>query len=561
MLYKHASVGRDPTMFCASSLSKRWSPLALLLCMGCGANPITYGSCPADRPLRDPGHGCKAPAVTEAATPSYVAVIVTDAYHAEAYGRLADLHTLTGVPTEVVTVEEICAASSTGCLDGDACHDTARAIKEHLASRYAAGLRHVVMGGDMTVVPSRQTHDVYANLLLGVAYQKTFYTDYYFADLSEWDGNGDCLYGDPGVDTPDYLPELAVSRIPIASPAELEAYLAKALRYLTAYDTTRVGTALFLSNVATELALGATSETIAVDSAYYFETAGRTLSLVPPGFAVTKLYSSLVDLPDVSPISVSAEIAALEEGQNLVIHAGHGGVGDLTVESDGSQAFTAAMAYDLRNPQLPIMLSCACEAADFTGEVPAAGRSFVAAPLGGGIGYLGNVTIGLGLAGGLQLIDEVLRHAFAEPGVPVGEAVRVAHGNLPRTDTFELSGLPVVGSLSMQVIDENAWRWTQKSATYLGDGLLPIYTDVSLVPAPTFSIASQHLGSFVTITFQPAVARTGTLTVSIAGEIYQLVLTGDGQPVSLTVGGSPASLTYGFASSTTLAAYRQTAIP
>jgi hypothetical protein len=110
-------------------------------------------------------------------------------------------------------------------------------------------------------------------------------------------------------------------------------------------------------------------------------------------------------------------------------------------------------------------------------------------------------------------------------------------------------------------MDENAWRWTQKSATYLGDGLLPIYTDVSLVPAPTFSIASQHLGSFLTITFQPAVARTGTLTVSIAGEIYQLVLTGDGQPVSLTVGGSPASLTYGFASSTTLAAYRQTAIP
>jgi hypothetical protein len=489
---------------------------------------------------------------------------VTDAAYAEAFGRLAHIHTLTSVPTQVVTLQEIRGASSTGCqhadADGDACNDTAKAIKDYLARRYDAGLRHVVMGGDMSIVPSRQTRDFYANLLFGASYQKTFYTDHYFADLSEWDTNGDCLYGDPGIDTPDYLPELAVTRIPVASLSELEAYIAKVERYLTAYDTTRIGTALFLSNMATQLSVPQTAATIAVDSALYFETPGRTLSVVPSGFAITKLYSSLADRPNVSPNSVAAEIAALEEGSNLVIHAGHGGAGDLTVESDGSNAFSAAMAYDLRNTQLPIMLSCACEAADFACGVPSAGRSFVAAPHGGGIGYLGNSTIGLGIAGGLQLIDEVLRHGFAKSGALVGEAVRVAHGNLPMTDSFEFSGLPVIGSLSVPVIDENAWRWTQKAATYLGDGLLPIYTDGALGPAPSFSVSSERMGSFVVITFQPAVGVTGTLTVSVAGNIYQLALAGNHQPVSLTVGGSPASMGYGFSSPSTLATYQQMAI-
>jgi len=513
-------------------------------------------TCPADRPVFDPTRGCGAPAVTEPSALDTTATIITDRAHAEAFMRLAQMHTLTGVPTQVVTVQEICGASGTGCQDGDPCNDTAKAIKDYLARRYAAGLRHVVLGGDMTVVPSRQTHDFYVNLLFGVSYGRTFFTDHYFADLSSWDGNGDCVYGEPGVDTPDYLPELAVTRIPVANVTEAEATVAKVERYLTAYDTSRIGTALLLSNVATQLSIPPAVASLPVDSALYFEAAGRTLSLVPSGFAITKLYASLADRPDASAISVASQVAAFEQGTNLAIHAGHGGAGDLTVEYDGSNAFPAAMAYGLSNTQLPILLSCACEAADFTGERPSAGRSFVLAPSGGGIGYLGNSTLGLGLAGGMQFIDEVLKHAFAHPGALVGEAVKAAHANLPTFDSFSFSGLPVLGSLSVPVIDENAWRWTQKSATYLGDGLVPIYTDRALAPAPDFLVSSVPFGDLVTITFQPAVVAQGILTVQIAGSFYQLTLAGSTQPVSLTVAGSPTSLWYGFSSPSTLALYR-----
>jgi hypothetical protein len=531
--------------------------LILAMAAGCGGSGMALTTCPPERPVNDPVLGCVAPALTQPTPWDYQAVIITNAAHADTFASMAELHTLTGLSTEVVTVQSICAADGTGCRDDDPCNDTAKAIKDYLSRRYGAGLRQVVLGGDLTVVPSRQTSDFYANPILGVSYHRTFFTDAYFADLSAWDANGDCVYGEPGVDAPDYLPELAVTRIPVATPAEADAYVAKVERYLTAYDTSRIGTALFLSNVATQLQVPWSSAPLPVDSALYFETADRTLSLLPPSFAVTKLYSSGADRADASPISVPAQIEALTAGANWVVHAGHGDIGDLTVESDGSIALTAAMALSLQNSQLPIMLSCACDAADFTGTVLSAGRAFVTAPNGGGIGYLGNSTLGLGLAGGMQFIDELLRYAFATPGTTIGETAAAAHRNLPRQDLFTVPSLPVVGSLQMSVIDENAWRWTQKAATYLGDGLVPVYTNTALAPAPSFVITPALVGDTLTLTFVPEAPVTGTLTVLAGEHLYRVALDGTGLSVALTVPGHASPLRYGFASPGTLARIAQ----
>lgn len=533
--------------------------LILAMAAGCGGSGMAVTACPPERPVNDPTRGCVAPTLTPPTPWEYQAVIVTDAAHADGFARLAELHTLTGLSTQVVTVQSICTADGTGCRDDDPCNDTAKALKDYLARRYDAGLRQVVLGGDLTVVPSRQTSDFYANPILGVSYHRTFYSDAYFADLSAWDANGDCAYGEPGVDAPDYLPELAVTRIPVSSSVERDVTLAKIERYLTAYDTSRVGTALFLSNVATELSVPWSASPLPVDSALYFETADRTLSILPPSFAVTKLYSSGADRADASPISVLAQFDAFNAGANLVVHAGHGDAGNLTVERDGSIALTAAMTVSLQNSQLPFMLSSACDAASFTGGFLSAGRAFVTAPDGGGIGYLGNSTLGLGLAGGMQLIDELLRYAFATPGTTSGEAVAAAHRNLPRQDLFTVPSLPVVGSLQMSVIDEHAWRWTQKAATYLGDGLVPIYTNTALAPAPSFVVTQSLVGGARTLTFLPEAPVTGTLTVLAGEHLYRVALDGTGQSVALIVPASATPLRYGFASQDTLARIAQLA--
>ncbi|MGB8294784.1 MAG: C25 family cysteine peptidase, partial [Polyangia bacterium] len=490
----------------------------------------------------------------------YTALIVTNDAYAAAFQQLAQIHTLTGVPTQVVTVETLCGASATGCHDSDGCSDTSKVVKDYLINQRSAGLHHVVLGGDMTIVPSRQTSDSYSNALLGVSYNETFYTDYYFADLSQWDSNGDCIYGDPNNDSPDYLPELDVTRISVSSPSELQSYITKVESYLTAYDIAQIDTALFLSNVATEISVPGTATSLPVDSASYFESPGRTLSFMPSDFAITKLYSSLGSWPGAKPLTVAAETAAFEKGFNLVVHSGHGNESDLTVEQDGSNEFSGAMAYALQNGQYPIMVSCACDAATFADGDGCAGQNFITAPQGGGVGYLGNSTIGLGIAGGMQFIDQFLKYTFATPGVLVGEAVMAGHAYLPTSDWLDLP-VPFIGSLSMQVVDANSWRWTEKAATYLGDGLLPIYASSSLTLAPTFSITDQRIGDFVTITFQPTRAVSGTLAVAVTGNVYQFVLAGSGKPVSLTVGGSPSLMSYGFSSSTTLASYQRVTLP
>jgi hypothetical protein len=207
------------------------------------------------------------------------------------------------------------------------------------------------------------------------------------------------------------------------------------------------------------------------------------------------------------------------------------------------------------------MVSCACAAAKFADGDGCAGQNFITAPHGGGIGYLGNSTIGLGLAGGMQFIDAFLAYAFAAPGALVGEAVMAGHANLPASDSFAFSGVPVIGSLSLPVIDANAWRWTEKAATYLGDGLLPIYASNALTPAPAFTISQQRLGNRMTITFQPTTAVSGTLTVAVEGSTYQFALATSGTAVSLTVEGTPSSVAYGFTSPTTLASYQQLNLP
>jgi hypothetical protein len=497
-----------------------------------------------------------APALSTPATLAFHAALITNQAYAPAAAEIARLHTLTGVPTQVATVEQICAAAPGGCSQTNHCADAPKAIKDWLIAQRQTGLKQVVLVGDNQIVPSRQTTDHFSNAIYGVTYDETFFSDYYYSDLTNWDTNGDCLYGDPLHDSPSYLPTLGVTRISVSSAAELAAYVAKETAYLTAYDTSRLNAALFMSNVATDVTIPVVDVTMPIDAGLYFQAPGRTLSLVPSAFNVTRLYSSL-KWPGAQPLTVATEQAEFQKGSNLVVHSGHGAEEDLTVEQDGSNEFTGDMAYQLQNTQYPVLLSCACDAATFDDGDACAGQRFITAPHGGGVGYLGNSTIGLGIAGGMQMIDGMLKAAFASHGPLIGEALLAGHANLPRSDAITINNVPVVGSVSLSVIDAASWRWTQKAATYLGDGLLPLYTDPTLSAAPRFTAKRTALGDFSQITLTPQGAVTGALAVQVGDAVYTALLSGNGQPVTLTVaGGGPQQVAYGFNSASTLSAYQ-----
>ncbi len=514
--------------------------------------------CPASAPLCT-SNACTAPAVTQPAAPHYRAVMITSQAYQAQFEQIALMHTLTGVPTYVNTVEAICAAAPGGCSTTNACNDAPKAIKDYIIAQHASGVTQVVLGGDGTIVPSRQTEAKYSNPLYPPPFDETFYSDDYYGDLTNWDTNGDCVYGDEANDTPGYVPAIGISRISFSSAAELSAYVAKETAYLTAYDTSRIGTALFMSNVATDITIPVINDTVPIDSALYFEYPGRTLSFIPADFQVTKLYAT-ASYPDAGVLTVPAEISAFEAGANLVVHSGHGDEEDVTVEQDGSNEFSGQDAYVLQNAQYPVMISCACEAATFMDGDGCAGQNFITAPHGGGVGYLGNSTIGLGIAGGMQLLDQFVKYSFSQSNPIIGDAIVAAHVNMPTSDALTFN-LPVVGNVSYSVVDPTSWTWTQKAVTYLGDGLLPIYTDVATSAAPAFTASKSALGNFTTITFAASAVASGTLAVAIGNDVYELPLAGLSAAPAITVQGPVTSLTLGYSAAGSLAAYQTVSLP
>ena len=131
------------------------------------------------------------------------ALIVTTEKFAEVFKKFAIFHTVTGIITKVVTIENIC--ENAVCDDDDPMNDTQKAIKDYVMS--VEGIRYLVLGGDIEEVPSREIYDEFSITLIA-DYKDNFYSDLYYADFSEWlpenekIGNGlphhSCLLCKPG---------------------------------------------------------------------------------------------------------------------------------------------------------------------------------------------------------------------------------------------------------------------------------------------------------------------------------------------------------------------------
>ena len=396
------------------------------------------------------------------------ALIVTTKNFAEVFKKFADFHTVTGIITKVVTVEDIC--ENADCDDSDPTKDTQKAIKDYVKA--IEGLRYLVLGGDIEDVPSREVHDHF-ELPLGIAnYTDDFYSDLYYADFSDWDLNGNGVYAEDE-DVPGLIANIAVGRISVSTVEEAELYFSKLVKHHTAFNTAHTTKSLLLANIATELS------GIKVNSGYYFETEGKTISQIPMNYSIKKLYTKSTPFPGGNTaqyLDNDSEKAAIEEGMNLIVHSGHGATWLLTCEQndDPDRDFSGTMAYNLENGTLPFFLSCACEAGQFK-QKDSAAEKLMNAPKGGAIVYLGNTTTGLGIAGGSQFIDEMMKNMFAFPYSVIGESYLYAHFNMPQNDTFN-PPIEIV-NINVPVVNKDSWTWTKKSIVMLGDPMTVFWRD------------------------------------------------------------------------------------
>ena len=151
-------------------------------------------------------------------------VIITNEYLSTAFETLRQYRNSRGVPTSIVTIEEIIAGFSG--------RDDAERLRNYLKTFYASGGRYVLLGGDAQVLPVRYAYPYPTDS--AVDHREQLLCDLYFADLTgEWDVDSDNTWGERYEDLPDATPELMVGRLPISSPEEVAAYTNKLIRYET----------------------------------------------------------------------------------------------------------------------------------------------------------------------------------------------------------------------------------------------------------------------------------------------------------------------------------------
>ncbi|MCK4822299.1 hypothetical protein KA005_41435, partial [bacterium] len=111
--------------------------------------------------------------------------------------------------------------------------DLAEQIRNFLREYYLSwGIMYVLLVGDYTTVPMRYCSPD-PNWLIGTVPTDIYYADLSFPDEDSWDSNHDGYYGSYGLDTPDFLAEVYVGRIPTSDPAKISYTLDKILSYET----------------------------------------------------------------------------------------------------------------------------------------------------------------------------------------------------------------------------------------------------------------------------------------------------------------------------------------
>lgn len=358
-------------------------------------------------------------------------LIVTDSSLEATFQLLAIRRTDQGILTEVVTMDDVYAASSG--------RDNAEKLRNFVKDYYTAnGLDFLLLGGDTDLVPYRLA---YAMTCEGGIHPREddLPCDLYFSDLDgTWDANMNDIFGEVD-DNVDLHPDIFVGRATVENIAEAQIFVNNINAYEECFREDFYQSVLFLAEV-----LWTNPYTNSGESKDYIDE-----HFLPDFLNITKLYKALGNE------NLYTAMAALNAGQNFVNHDGHAwysciGVGDdymyisdvNAINSDGR--FTS------------VMYSIGCWSAAF--DFDAIGEHFITNVNGGCVTYIGNSSYGWGSPGNpLYGYSDALDHLFfdylySDWSLTAGELL--AHTK----DYF----IPYSQW-------ENVYRWHQYDVNLLGD--------------------------------------------------------------------------------------------
>ena len=425
-------------------------------------------------------------------------LIVTCSDFASNFQALADWKTKKGIPARVVTTDSI-YQNSEGV-------DEAEKVRNFIKHAYENfGTQWVLLGGDTEIVPDRVAYAMSCEYH-GHPDEDSLRADLYYSDLDgTWNLNGNGIYGEIA-DSVDLYPEVFVGRAPASTKAEARYFATKVAIYEKDPPTDYQLNMLFLgailwSDPVTDAGVGKNM----IDSLY-----------VPPRFdPITKLYESLGNE------SYTSVMNALNEGQNLINHDGHGWIDYMGVGEghlDGSDMDALRNGYDFG-----ILYSIGCWVGAF--HYDAISEHFVNNPLGGGVAFIANSSYGWGSPGnpGFGYSDRFdhtfYEKLFVEKINRIGAAIALSKAHYaPRSRAA------------------NVYRWHQYQLNLLGDPEMPIWTDLptELTVSIPESVCVGTSRLPVTVTSDGPVVGA-LVCVSKDGEVYERHYTGFEGKASLDI--------------------------
>ncbi len=320
--------------------------------------------------------------------------------------------------------------------------DNPEKIRNYLKTLPDSGVKWVLLGGDVGLVPCRYA---YAMTCSAFYHQREdlLPCDLYYSDLDgDWNFDRDTIFGEV-CDSIDLYPDLFVGRAPVNTVSEAQSFVNKVLAYEKRPGVGYLRDVLFFAEV-----LWSNPYT---DGGVHKDKMERE-SFSP--FLVTKLYQSRGNL------SRSAVMSSLREGKNLLNHDGHGWI---DVMSTGGTSLRKVDMDTITNPdKYGILYSIGCWTSAF--DYNSIAEAFLLNPRGGGVAFIGNSSYGWGSPGNpgygySEKFDNTFFYELLRNGRTLGEALAYA----------KIHYIP----FSRQ---KNVYRWHQYQVNLLGDPELSVWT-------------------------------------------------------------------------------------
>lgn len=405
--------------------------------------------------------------------PNIKYLIITNELLKTTFQVLADWKTKKGVPTEVITTEDISIDYSGSTLQSK--------IKSALKNYYdnsTAGFKYALLGGDVSIVPTTICYATYDGLVRNMP------TDLYYAcfDTMDWDSNGNGIIGEVS-DSVDFVPEIYVSRAPVMSVTDAESFVNRVI----SYESNPVWT----GNAEKILMGGAMRQTyyntnMGVLSDSHWQSYNLYKNYVMPYWTgdMVEFFDTHTDFPgDASYEYSSSNLQSqLGQGYGFVHIMSHGNPYVWAME-DSNDIYSVVNASSLDNQGETIVVTSSCLTNAFDSVTTCLSESFIRNPDSGILAYVGCSREGWGVSesfnvGPSNLFDgAIFRKIFT-----------LRENNFARSVAEGKNGLaPYCYTYDFP------YRWILFGLNPLGDPEMPIFTSTPLT-FDNVSITSNNLG-------------------------------------------------------------------